>query len=107
MDVLQGFLSAKKIFRNFWTAANRDKAVIPQPVKKVTWWRSFPVFLMDVPQALPSPLWSKIQTSVPGIMAILPALTVPDMQITLLMPNMASGITGAADVPQEEKPSGV
>ena len=55
----------------------------------------------------PISLMVRNTTSVPGIMAILPALTVPGMQITLLMPNMASEITGAADVPQEEKPSGV
>ena len=35
---------------------------------------------------------------------ILPAVTVRDMQITVLMPNTASGITAAVDVPLPVKP---
>lgn len=39
-----------------------------------------------------------------GITEILLTLTVRDMQILPLIPNMDSGITGAAGVPPEEKP---
>ena len=43
-------------------------------------------------------------TTIPKTTVILPAVTVRDMQITVLMPNTVSGITAAVGVPLPVKP---